>query len=52
MYEAQLDHFIDCVLGKARPEPDAPQGRRSMVVLEAAYRSMESGASVNIELSE
>lgn len=49
MYQAQMDHFIDCVLGDAWPEPDALQGRRSMVVLEAAYRSMELGTSVAIE---
>jgi predicted dehydrogenase len=49
MYEAQADHFIDCVLGNASPEPDARQGRRSMVVLEGAYRSMKSGSSVVIE---
>jgi predicted dehydrogenase len=49
MYEAQLDHFIDCVSGRAKPEPDARLGRRSMVVLEAAYRSMELGTSVDIK---
>jgi predicted dehydrogenase len=49
MYEAQVDHFIDCVLGNAQPEPDARLGRRSVVILEAAYRSMEQGTSVAIE---
>jgi predicted dehydrogenase len=49
MYEAQLNRFIDCVNGTARPEPDAAQGRRSMVILEAAYRSMKSGSSMIVE---
>jgi predicted dehydrogenase len=48
MYEAQLNRFIDCVQDKAQPEPDARQGRRSVVILEAAYRSMERGSSVAI----
>jgi predicted dehydrogenase len=48
MYAAQLDRFIDCVLGNAEPEPDGRQGLKSVRVLEAAYRSGHSGESVTL----
>lgn len=48
MYEAQMDRFTDCVLGKKKPEPDAEQGRKSVVLLEAVYESIPSGTSVAV----
>lgn len=48
MYEAQIDHFIDSVLGKKRPQPDGQQGLRSMVLLDAIYESIRTGSSVSI----
>ena len=48
MYAAQMDHFIDCVLNDKDPTPDGRQGLRSMIILEAAYRSAERGKSVSL----
>ena len=48
MYAAQMDHFIDCVLGDRSPTPDGRQGLQSMILLEAAYRSAESGKSISL----
>src|SRR5262249_27755559 len=39
MYAAQIDRFLDCVLGEAPPPCDSRHGLVGMQVLEAAYRS-------------
>lgn len=46
MYAAQMDHFLDCVLHDREPMPDGRLGLQSVVVLEEAYRSAESGESI------
>jgi glucose-fructose oxidoreductase len=48
MYIAQMAHFIACVLDGEEPIPGGRQGLRAMTVVEAAYRSAESGASVSL----
>jgi predicted dehydrogenase len=46
MYQAQMEHFLDCILEDRTPGPDAEDVLWSMRVLEAAYRSAEIGAAV------
>jgi predicted dehydrogenase len=48
MYQAQMDHFIDCVLNDREPTPGGVDGLWAMRVLEAAYRSAETGEAVAI----
>ena len=46
MYQAQMDHFIDCVLNDREPTPGGIDGLWAMRALEAAYRSSETGQAV------
>jgi predicted dehydrogenase len=48
MYNAQIDHFVDCILNNAAPTCSGLQGQVGMQVLEAAYRSTVSGEAVPI----
>lgn len=49
MYQAQMDHFIDCVLNDKEPSPGGEDGLWAMRVLEAAYRSAQTGEAVTIQ---
>jgi predicted dehydrogenase len=51
LYAAQMDHFLDAILDGRSPACDAGQGVRSMILLEAAYRSAAEGTSVSPESS-
>jgi predicted dehydrogenase len=42
MYRSELQHFFDCIEGRAFPAVDGRQGKR---VLELAMAAMESSAS-------
>jgi predicted dehydrogenase len=48
MYQAQMDHFVDCVLNDREPTPNGMDGLWALRVLEAAYRSAETGEAVQI----
>jgi predicted dehydrogenase len=48
MYQAQMDHFLDCVLEGRNPSPSGTDGLWAMRVLEAAYRSAEVGETIVI----
>lgn len=48
MYQAQMDHFLDCILEDKEPSPGGLDGLWAMRVLEAAYRSAELGEAVSI----
>jgi predicted dehydrogenase len=48
MYQAQMDHFLDCILEDSEPSPSGTDGLWAMRVLEAAYRSAELGEAVAI----
>jgi len=49
MYKAQMEHFVHCVLTGEEPVPGGREGLWAMRVLEAAYRSAETGEVVPIE---
>ena len=48
MYQAQMDHFLDCVLYGKEPAPGGIDGLWTMRVLEAAYRSAATGEAMPI----
>ncbi len=48
MYEAQMDHFLRCILEDKEPSPGGEDGLWAMRVLEAAYRSAEMGQAVDL----
>lgn len=43
MYQAQMDHFVRCILEEREPSPDGEEALWAMRVLEAAYRSADTG---------
>jgi predicted dehydrogenase len=45
----EVNHFLDCIEGKAKPESDGAAGRRVVSILEAAQRSLSSEGAL-IEL--
>jgi predicted dehydrogenase len=48
-HEAEVAHFVDCVLNDREPISTGEQGVEVMKVLDAIYESAQSGASVMIE---
>jgi len=48
MYQAQMDHFLDCILEDKEPSPGGEDGLWAVRILEAAYQSAESGEAVAI----
>ncbi|MFC2023825.1 Gfo/Idh/MocA family protein [Chloroflexota bacterium] len=49
MYQDQMDHFLTSILTDSQPSASGEDGLWAMRVLEAAYRSAESGEAVSIE---
>ena len=47
-YRAELDHFIDCCLGDAKPVVQPEDGRVALVLAEAAVESVKRGAPVKL----
>jgi glucose-fructose oxidoreductase len=47
-FAPQLLHFSDCVLRDRDPEPSGEEGRQDVRIVEALYRSAESGRTVRI----
>jgi len=49
-YQAEMKHFVECVRSGSRPRETYEDGYVVNVVLDAAYRSMESGRWESIQL--
>jgi myo-inositol 2-dehydrogenase/D-chiro-inositol 1-dehydrogenase len=47
-YRVELQHFVDCVLGKAKPATSIEDGRNALALAEAAVQSLKSGAPVKV----
>jgi predicted dehydrogenase len=47
-FAPQLLHFSDCVLRDRDPEPSGEEGRQDVRIVEALYRSAESGRAIRI----
>jgi predicted dehydrogenase len=48
MYAAQIDRFLDCIVGGSDPPCDGHQGLRDMITLEAAYRSARERSAITL----
>ena len=47
-YRIELQHFVDCVVGKAVPLAGAEDSRQALRLADAALESLNSGASVKV----
>ena len=48
-FEAEVAHFVECVLNKTKPLATAEQGVQLMAMMDAVYKSAESGREVKIK---
>jgi predicted dehydrogenase len=48
-FAAELTYFADCILTGKDPEPDGWEGMADVQIVEAIYRSAQSGAPVRLE---
>jgi predicted dehydrogenase len=49
MYDAQMAYFIKCIRQKKTPVPGAAEGLTNMKVIDAAYKSSQTGKVVGIK---
>lgn len=47
-YRLELDHFLDCIAERRSPSPGADDGRRALVLADAAAESALSGLPVRL----
>ena len=47
-YRVELDHFLDCLEGETAPSADAVDGRKALVLADAAVESLRSGGPVRL----
>jgi myo-inositol 2-dehydrogenase/D-chiro-inositol 1-dehydrogenase len=47
-YRNEWDHFVRVLRGEEAPNPTGEDGRRALVLAEAAYRSLETGQRVSV----
>ncbi len=47
-FQKEMEHFVDCVLSRETPDPDAAQGITMMKILDALYESARIGREVEI----
>ena len=48
-YQFEWAHFVDVLEGQCQPSVGGEDGRRALMIADAAYKSLESGANVSIE---
>ena len=47
-YQAEVDHFIDCIINDKEPIPDGVQGWNVVKMLEGIYKSSDKGRPVKV----
>ena len=47
-FQAQMDHFLNCIIKNKEPSPNGSDGLWAMRILEAAYHSSKIGDTVSI----
>src|SRR5437868_5792773 len=47
-YAAEWAHFVRIVSGEEKASPSGEDGRRALLLAEAAYRSLETGRRINV----
>ncbi len=48
MFIDELNHFMDCIMGRTKPLVDLNEGRRSVQIALAAHASLDSGQAVEV----
>ncbi|MEN8249045.1 MAG: Gfo/Idh/MocA family oxidoreductase [Bacteroidota bacterium] len=48
IFDAQMKHFIDCVINREQPGPGLEEGLTVMKIVDAAYKSSETAEAVRI----
>lgn len=48
-FEAELNHFLDCIEGKATPRISTANARRAVEVIAAAHRSLATGETIQLQ---
>ena len=48
-YKDQFNEFVKCVLKKTNPKVTFDDGRKALIIANAAYKSFKSGKVVNIK---
>jgi myo-inositol 2-dehydrogenase/D-chiro-inositol 1-dehydrogenase len=49
-YRNEWDHFVRVLQGEEAPCPSGEDGRRALLLAEAAYRSLETGQLISVTL--
>jgi UDP-N-acetylglucosamine 3-dehydrogenase len=49
-FDAELNHFLDCIEGRAEPRISPANARRAVEVVAAAYRSLGTGETVHLQV--
>ena len=48
MYSRQMEHFIECIRSRKQPVPGLAEGQIILDIVDAAYKSSETGEVVNL----
>jgi len=48
IYTKQMEHFIDCIRTRKQPVPGLEEGQTVLQIVDAAYRSSETGEAIKI----
>jgi predicted dehydrogenase len=48
MYTRQMEHFVDCIRTRKQPVPGLTEGQVILEIVDAAYKSSETGEVVNL----
>lgn len=48
MYKRQMEHFIDCIRTRKQPVPGFTEGQIILEIVDAAYKSAQTGEVVNL----
>ena len=48
MYTRQMEHYVDCIRTRKTPVPGLIEGQIILDIVDAAYKSSETGEVVNL----
>ena len=51
-FQRELNHFLDCIVNSVNPVITLEDAYKALMVIEAAYRSIDEGKPVKIEQEE
>ena len=47
IYTKQMEHFVECIKTRTQPSPGITEGQIVLDIVDAAYKSSETGEVVN-----